>query len=146
MTSQPDGDDAATTPNPLRASDADRHATVAQLQDAVARGLLTPDECSERLAAAYAARHQHELPPLTADLPPAPALAPTAPGWRPLASLAVLQAHSSAATLMAGGLRSRRTLAVLAALLVAVVLLVALGAMTFGALFGDGHGHGHGRF
>jgi hypothetical protein len=145
MTSQPEGD-AATPPTPLRASDADRHAIVAQLQDAVVRGLLTPDEGSERLAAAYAARYRHELPPLTADLPPAPASTPTAPGWRPLASLAVLQARSSAATLMAGGLRSRRTLAVLAGLLVAVVLLVALGAMTFGELFGDGHGHGHGRF
>ena len=41
---------------------------IAQLQDAVARGLLTADEGSERMAVAYAARYLTELPRLTADL------------------------------------------------------------------------------
>ena len=39
----------------LRASDADRQATVTRLQDAVARGQLTHDEGSERMALAYGA-------------------------------------------------------------------------------------------
>src|SRR5436305_1876366 len=75
-------------PAPMRASDADRHATVHVLQDAVARGLLTTDEGGERMAVAYAARHLDDLPALTADLPPAPeaAEAPAAPGWPPLAA------------------------------------------------------------
>jgi hypothetical protein len=37
----------------LRASDADRHVTVARLQEAVALGLLSHEEGSERMAAAY---------------------------------------------------------------------------------------------
>ena len=56
----------------MRASDADRHATVQVLQDAVARGLLTPAEGSERMGTAFASVHQADLAPLTADLPPAP--------------------------------------------------------------------------
>ena len=69
-------------PPSMRASDADRHATVHVLQDAVARGLLTTDEGGERMAVAYAARHLDDLPPLTADLPPAPGAteAPAPPG------------------------------------------------------------------
>jgi Domain of unknown function (DUF1707) len=42
------------TPTRLRASDADRQQTVHELQDAAVRGLLTPDEAGERMAAAYA--------------------------------------------------------------------------------------------
>ena len=56
----------------MRASDADRHATVQVLQDAMARGLLTPDEAGERMAAAFAAVHRADLEPMTADLPPRP--------------------------------------------------------------------------
>ena len=40
----------------VRASDADRAATARTLQDAVGRGLLTYEEGSDRMAAAYAAR------------------------------------------------------------------------------------------
>src|SRR3954471_22078359 len=57
------------TPPPLRASDADRHAIVLILQDAVAAGLLTPEEGSDRIAEAYAATHLRDLPALVADLP-----------------------------------------------------------------------------
>jgi hypothetical protein len=53
----------------LRASDAERLATVELLEDAVARGLLTPEEGSDRMATAFAARHRDELPAVTADLP-----------------------------------------------------------------------------
>ena len=42
------------TPGRMRASDADRQQTVQQIQDAAARGLLTPDEAGERMSAAYA--------------------------------------------------------------------------------------------
>ena len=42
---------ADDAPPPLRASDADRAETVRALQDAVARGLLTHDEGSERMSA-----------------------------------------------------------------------------------------------
>jgi hypothetical protein len=43
-----DLDSAATSAPRMRASDADRLATVKHLQDAMARGLLAPDEGSER--------------------------------------------------------------------------------------------------
>src|SRR3982750_659231 len=76
-----DTDTLAPTATRLRASDTDRQQTVHLLQDAAARGLLTQDEAGERMAAAYAAQHLDELPPLTADLPPVAPPAPTAPGW-----------------------------------------------------------------
>ncbi len=81
---------------PMRAADSDRAATVQVLQDAVARGLLTPDEGSDRMAAAFAAVHLRDLAPLTADLPPAPApVRPGAPGWRPLGLMAWEQVRTT---------------------------------------------------
>ena len=125
-----------STPPPLRASDADRAATVQVLQDAVTRGLLTTDEASERMAAAFAAVHLHELPPLTADLPPL-STRPTAPGWRPLAVLAVEQVRASARDVRAGRVTPARLAATIA---VAVLLVVALGALVAG-IFGGGPGY-----
>ena len=147
MTPLPDVADspaATATDGPLRASDADRLATVAELQDAVARGLLTPDEGGDRLAEAYAARYRHDLPPLTADLPKEP-VAPAAPGWGPLAALVMAQVRAGAAELRAGGFRSRRTLV---AGIVALTLLALLVAVIVGAFAGGspGPGHGHGGF
>jgi uncharacterized protein DUF1707 len=55
----------------LRASDADREQVVTLLSDAVADGRLTPQEHSDRIDAAYAARTLGELAPLTTDLLPA---------------------------------------------------------------------------
>lgn len=131
-------------PPPMRASDADRHATVHVLQDAVARGLLTTDEGGERMAVAYAARHLDDLPPLTADLPPAPgaAEAPAAPGWRPLAAQAWTQTRASVSAFTADGWRSPRTLTVLAGILLALSVLVFLGAAGLHLLFAGPHGHG----
>ena len=59
------GGDAAV----IRASDGDREAAAARLNEAVGDGRLTLQEFSERLALAYAARTRGELAPLTADLP-----------------------------------------------------------------------------
>jgi DUF1707 SHOCT-like domain/Cell wall-active antibiotics response LiaF, C-terminal len=53
----------------LRASDADRDAAAAVVNNAMAEGRLTADEHSERLDAIYAAKTQSELVPLLADLP-----------------------------------------------------------------------------
>jgi hypothetical protein len=139
----------AATPTRLRASDADRQTTVHLLQDAAARGLLTPDEAGERMAAAYAAQHLDELPPLTADLPPVAPPPPAAPGWRALLTLLVLQARAGYAYLTADGWRSRRALvasAVLLVLLGGLVTLVVLGSGDGGgpdgpAGFGGGHRH-----
>ena len=118
-------------PPPMRASDAERHATVQLLQDAVTRGQLTPGEGSDRMAQAFAARYQRDLPPLTDDLPRAQSPPPAAPGWRPLASLALLQVRTSVS-----GARSRHAIALAVGLVVAVLLLVALGAVGL-QLFGD---------
>src|SRR5947209_125758 len=79
----------------VRASDADRHVVVHRLQEAVARGLLTFDEGSERMARAWDSRHLDELPALTADLPATALPAPTAPGWRALGLLALLQLRTT---------------------------------------------------
>ena len=54
----------------VRASDAERDATVAMLSDAAAEGYLTPDELDERLSAALTARTIEDLTILTQDLPP----------------------------------------------------------------------------
>jgi hypothetical protein len=136
-------------PARLRAADTDRQATVHLLQDAAARGLLTPDEAGERMAAAYAAQHLDELPPLTADLPAVTPPAPDAPGWRALAALLLLQVRAGFAYLTANGWRSRRALAAMAVLVVVLGGLVALGVLGFDdvggpggpARFGGGHGH-----
>jgi hypothetical protein len=138
------------SPPPLRASDDDRTAVVRVLHDAVARGLLTLEECDERVTAAYAARHLHELPALTADLPPAEPAASVAPGWRAVAVLLLLQLrtllHASTWRGAVQSARARPRLAVAVAGLLAVLML---GAATVGEL-GDGgpdgprieHAHG----
>jgi hypothetical protein len=120
----------------LRASDVDRLATVRVLQDAVARGLLTPDEGSERMAAAFAAVHVADLGPLTEDLP-AGRVGPTAPGWRPLARMAAEQVWSSLHTVPTGNL-SRGRIAV--ALLIALTVLLLVGSIG-GELFDGGDWH-----
>ena len=118
----------------LRASDDDRLATVRVLQDAVARGLLTADECSERMAATFAAVHVAELAPLTADLPPGP-VPSAAPGWRPLATMAVEQVRASLHRSPTGGRVTPARIAV--ALLVLLVLSLLVGSLV-GELFFDG--------
>jgi hypothetical protein len=60
----------------LRASDADRDAAAAVVNNALAEGRLTADEHSDRLDAIYAAKTQSELVPLLADLPDQRAAAP----------------------------------------------------------------------
>ena len=61
----------------LRASDADREATVERLRVAAMEGRLDADELEERLTAAYAARWCRELETLTRDVtPPAQRAAP----------------------------------------------------------------------
>jgi hypothetical protein len=122
----------------LRASDAERAATVEMLRDAVARGLLDHDEGGERMAAAFAVRFRDELPLLTADLPSAPAATAPAPGWRALGSAAVTQVRADVLATVAAGPRSRRfVLTVLVALLV-LGLLVALGSLAVHGLFEGG--------
>jgi uncharacterized protein DUF1707/uncharacterized protein DUF4190 len=63
----------------LRASDADREATVERLRVAAMEGRLDADELEERLTAAYAARWCSELEGLTRDVTPPSALSPPAP-------------------------------------------------------------------
>jgi hypothetical protein len=53
----------------VRASDAERDAIVARLNQAVGEGRLTMDEFSGRLELAYAARTRGDLDPLLRDLP-----------------------------------------------------------------------------
>jgi Domain of unknown function (DUF1707) len=132
-------------PPRMRASDADREAVVRTLLDALARGLLTLDEGDERVAAAYAARYQDELPRLTADLPPAPASAPVAPGWRALALLAWLQVRTAVIGLWRATrrvVRARPRLVVGMLALLALLFLIAATAGGGGAGQGSGHG-GH---
>jgi hypothetical protein len=134
--------DSATTSAPrIRASDADRLATVKQLQDAMARGLLTPDEGSERMADAFAAVHLTDLDPLTEDLPPAPPER-TAPGWRSLGTLAVEQVRASLTTAATGRLRAARVAVVLLAASLFLVLVGALGGVALSDSGGGGGGGG----
>lgn len=57
----------------LRASDADREATVERLRRAAIEGRLDADELDERLSAAYGARLCSDLARLTADVTAPPA-------------------------------------------------------------------------
>jgi hypothetical protein len=57
----------------LRASDADREATVERLRVAGIEGRLDSDELEERIEAAYGARWCSELDALTVDVTPPPA-------------------------------------------------------------------------
>src|SRR5436309_1942645 len=66
----PADDDAPERPPAVRASDAEREATVGRLQAALAEGRVDVDEFGERAAAAYAAVTLAELEQLVADLPP----------------------------------------------------------------------------
>ena len=134
-----DLDNAATSGPRMRASDDDRLATVRRLQDAVARGLLTPDEGSERMADAFAAVHLTDLDPLTEDLPSAPS-EPTAPGWRSLGTLAVEQLRTSLTTAATGRMSAARVAVVL---LAASLFLVLVGALS-GVALSDGGGGGGG--
>jgi len=56
----------------LRASDADREATVERLRVAAEEGRIDHEELDERLSAAYGARYCAELEPLTTDVTPPP--------------------------------------------------------------------------
>jgi hypothetical protein len=132
-------------PPPIRASDDDRTAVVRVLHDAVARGLLTLDECDERVAAAFAARYVHELPSLTADLPPVAPPAPVAPGWRTVAVLLWLQLRTLLnSSTWRGAVRAARARPRLALAVAGLLAVLMLGAMTVGGP-GD-HGDGGPRF
>jgi hypothetical protein len=63
----------------LRASDAERDATVEVLREAAAEGRLTFEELSDRIDAASSAVMRSDLVPLTADLPTALELRPAEP-------------------------------------------------------------------
>jgi hypothetical protein len=144
MTSSPSAATPAAPQEPLsrvRASDDDRTAVVGVLHDAVARGLLTLEECDERVTAAYAARYLHDLPPLTADLPPVPPPAPVAPGWRAVAVLLWLQLRTLLnASTWRDAVRTARARPRLAVAVVGLLAVLLLGAMTVGALADHGGG------
>jgi hypothetical protein len=133
----------------LRASDADRAAVVTVLQDAVARGLLSYDEGDDRMAAAFAARHLDDLPPLTADLPAPPSARPQAPGWRRVGSMVIQQVRYEISATAAAGIRSRRFLVAVLVVLMLTAMVFTLGGLAAhgaGGDFGNGGGFGPHRF
>jgi hypothetical protein len=70
----------------IRASDAERDATIIRLRDAMAEGRLTLDDFSERTDTALTALTRDQLAAVVADLPTAPAvpaMAAQAAGWEP---------------------------------------------------------------
>jgi hypothetical protein len=156
-------------PPRVRASDADRVATVQVLQDAMAEGRLTFDECAERMEQTYATRYVDDLPRLTADLPPPPAPPPAPAGWAQLARMALEQLRydlrrrlggrftrerarrwrESVRARLGGGSGSRRglRLAMVGLLVVAAVggglFLLALIGIGAHDVFDGGHGGGY---
>jgi uncharacterized protein DUF1707/2TM domain-containing protein len=77
----------------LLASDADRDRVAERLRAAAAEGRLTPEELEERLEAAFRARREAELEPLTADLPVPPAperIVRSRPDFVPYLSVSVM--------------------------------------------------------
>jgi hypothetical protein len=65
-------DDPSGSEIDVRASDADREATMTRLRDAAAEGRLTLDELAQRIEAADGAGTRGELARLEADLPSVP--------------------------------------------------------------------------
>ncbi|HVX43083.1 MAG TPA: DUF1707 domain-containing protein [Mycobacteriales bacterium] len=63
-------------PEQIRASNAEREAAIARLNDACSEGRLTLDEFSERVERAWGARTRGDLEQLTSDLPMTSATAP----------------------------------------------------------------------
>jgi Domain of unknown function (DUF1707) len=125
----------------MRASDAERTATIEALQDAMARGLLTHEEGDERMAATFVVRFRDELPPLTADLPQAEAAgrkAAATTSWRGLVTALVTLIRGEIAATVAAGFRSRRFLVTA---LIALAVLAGL-VLVIGHGFADG-GPGH---
>jgi anti-sigma-K factor RskA len=123
----------------VRASDADRSATVESLTEAVALGLLSHDEGGERMAAALGTRFADELPALTADLPPtgpAPSASVPAAGWRRLGSALVTQVRHEARATREAGLRSWRFLVI--AIFAVLAILALLGSAAFHGSAGAG--------
>jgi|1185.fasta_scaffold03555_3 hypothetical protein len=124
----------------VRCSTAERESVAARLHEAAGEGRLTMDEVEERLTAVYAARHQHELDALTADLPKADA------EWRAtatrlwsavLAQLMVLLGRAPA------GSQRHRMLVALTAITV-LVILGGIAALMIDGLTDGGGPHGVG--
>jgi hypothetical protein len=123
----------------MRASDAERTATVDVLKDAVAAGLLEPDEGSERMATAFATRFRDELPAITADLPPLTAtVSSTAPGWRQIGSSVTAQLRHEVQATRAAGVRSRRFVVAVLVTVLLLGVLVTLGGLVDHGPFGGG--------
>jgi hypothetical protein len=115
------------------------------LQDAVARGLLTFDEGSDRMATAYTARFVRELGPLTADLPRTqpPAAGPRAPGWRAVWMAFLDQLNAELTLLRTHGLRSQHTRRAVAVALFLTMMFVTVAALALhGLAVGDHQFHG----
>jgi hypothetical protein len=129
-----------STTTDLRCSDVDRERTSARLHEAVGAGLLTMPEGEERLAAVYAARFQHELDALTADLPAAGT--PARSGWPAIATLAAHQLADEARTLVGRGPGDARRRLVLA--LIALAVLVGMVVLALHGLLEGPEHHGFG--
>jgi len=119
-----------------RASDAERADTVARLHAALGAGRLDLTETDDRVAAAYAARHRHELAELLTDLPRDDVAHTNAPSWTVLWTLLVWRART-AVTGAVGPRPTRsqhRTAAVMTALAVTWFMVCAVvGALVVGA-------------
>ncbi len=119
----------------MRASDADRERIVQTLRAATGAGMLTLAEADERLAAAYAARYQSELPPLVADITAADTTTPRS--TRGIAGQVTQAAQGLFARLLPvlmvlWALAQRHKLAAAAAVGIALVAMVALARMGMG--------------
>ena len=135
--SQDQNPDAAGTPGTSpRASDAERADTVARLHAALGVGRLDLTETDERVAAAYAARHRHELAALLTDLPHDDVAFTDAPSWTMLWTLLVWRGRATV-TGAVGPRPNRaqhRTAALMTALAVAwIVVCAVVGALVVGA-------------
>src|SRR3954452_16468678 len=88
-------DSAGTPGTSPRASDTERADAVARLHAALGVGRLDLAETDERVAAAYAARHRHELAALLTDLPHDDVAFTDAPSWAVLWTLLVWRARTA---------------------------------------------------
>lgn len=116
-------------PGALRASDAEREATVAALHRALGEGRLDLAETDERVSGAYSARYCDELPRLLADLPASRTTGSGAPSWAELWTSLVWRARvlvRGDGTQAAPTPRQQRIAALIAGLALAWILVCAV--------------------
>jgi hypothetical protein len=121
----------------LRCSTAEREQTGQRVHEAAGDGRLSLDEVEERLGRIYAARYQHELDSLVADLPARRGRT----GWSVVAMIALQQLGADLALLRGHGRTVDSGTRRLVFVLLATLVIIATMTLAVHGVFFDGAEH-----